>query len=112
MNRPAAARKTSGRICLFAARLLPRLPQDDPNIMNVSRHERRVLNVLALGGRIIVIRDDEGRPIDSECYSREGWLMSDCNFDMFKRLRAKKVIASIGSGPYRITKQGLQMLRG
>lgn len=80
--------------------------------MNISRHERRVLNVLALGGRIILIRDDDGRALDSECYSREGWLLSDCTLDMFKRLRAKKVISSTGSGPYRITRLGLEMLRG
>jgi uncharacterized protein YjhX (UPF0386 family) len=79
--------------------------------MNVSRRERRVLNVLALGGRIQLLRDDEGRTIEIECYTREGWLMTDCTHDMFKSMRAKKVISSVRSGPYRITKHGLEMLR-
>lgn len=80
--------------------------------MNISRIERRVLGVLALGGRINPIRDEADRIIDIECYSREGWLMSECTFDLFKRLRAKKVIASKRSGPYRITREGLELLRG
>jgi len=80
--------------------------------MNISRIERRVLGVLALGGRIDPVRDDEGRTVDVECYTREGWVMSGCSFDLFKRLRAKQVIASKRSGPYRITREGLEMLRG
>ena len=79
--------------------------------MNISRRERRVLGVLALGGRICLIRDDDGRTIDIECYTREGWIMSDCTLDMFKSMRSKKVIASVRGGPYHITRQGLEMLR-
>lgn len=80
--------------------------------MNISRFERRVLNALALGGHITILRDDNGRAIDIECYSREGWLLSDCTFDLFKRLRAKKVIASKHGQAYRITRTGLLLLRG
>lgn len=84
----------------------------NPNTaMNISRHERRVLNVLALGGRITLIRDDDGKTLDIECFTREGWVMTDCTFDMFKRLRAKKAISSVRSGPYRISRLGLEMLR-
>ncbi|MBO9587958.1 YjhX family toxin [Devosia sp.] len=79
--------------------------------MNVSRQERRVLGVLALGGRICLIRDDEGKTIDIECYTREGWVMTDCTLDMFKSMRSKKVISSVRGGPYRITKHGLETLR-
>lgn len=79
--------------------------------MNISRLERRVLNALALGGRILLLRDDDARVIDIECYTREGWVMSDCSLDMFKRLRARKLVASSGGGPYRITRLGLEALR-
>ncbi|CAN7282753.1 MULTISPECIES: YjhX family toxin [unclassified Devosia] len=79
--------------------------------MNISRLERRVLGVLALGGRICLIRDDDGRTTDIECYTREGWVMTDCTLDMFKSMRSKKVISSTRGGPYRITRQGLEMLR-
>jgi len=80
--------------------------------MNISKHERRVLHALSLGGHIALVRDDNDRPVGIECYSREGWLLSDCTFDMFKRLRAKKVIASQGGQSYRITRTGLLLLRG
>lgn len=79
--------------------------------MNISRLERRVLHALALGGRILLLRDDDARVIDIECYTREGWVMSDCSLDMFKRLRARKLVASSGGGPYRITRLGLEALR-
>ncbi|WIY54378.1 YjhX family toxin [Devosia sp. YIM 151766] len=79
--------------------------------MNVSKLERRVLNALALGGRIVPMRDDAQRIIEIDCYSREGWVLGDCTLDLFKRLRAKRLIASTGGGPYRITRQGLEALR-
>jgi uncharacterized protein YjhX (UPF0386 family) len=79
--------------------------------MNISRHERRVLNVLAIGGRIVLLRDDAGRISAIECYSREGWLMRDCTLELFKSLRAKKAIHSTQSGPYRISRLGLELLR-
>lgn len=100
----------AGIVCLRPA--FRRAALDTQTIMNISRIERRVLGVLALGGRINPVRDDEGRTIDIECYTREGWLMSDCTLDLFKRLRSKKVIASKRGGPYRITREGLEMLRG
>lgn len=80
--------------------------------MNISRKERRVLNVLALGGRIMLLRDDDGKTIEIECFTREGWLMTDCTLDMFKSLRSKRAIASRGSGPYQISRMGLEALRG
>lgn len=86
-------------------------PYGSPTPMNISRLERRVMNALALGGRILLIRDDDGTAIDVECYTREGWILSDCTFAMFKSLRAKKFVASQNSGPYRITRHGLLLLR-
>lgn len=79
--------------------------------MNISRRERRVLSVLAIGGRIALLRDDSDKTFAIECYSREGWLMSDCTFDMFKSLRSKKAISSTNGGAYRISRLGLELLR-
>jgi len=70
-----------------------------------------VLNALALGGHILILHDDDARVIDIECYTREGWVMSDCSLGIFKRLRARKLVASSGGGPYRITRLGLEALR-
>jgi uncharacterized protein YjhX (UPF0386 family) len=79
--------------------------------MNISRVERRVLNALALGGRIIAERDDTHRIVDVDCVTREGWILSDCSLDLFKRLKAKRLIDSASGGPYRITRTGLEALR-
>jgi uncharacterized protein YjhX (UPF0386 family) len=102
---------SAGIVCSRPYAFGVRPPFDTPDTMNISRDERRVLNALSLGGKIAILRDDDGRAIDVECYSRKGWLLSNCTFDLFKRLRAKKVIASKGGEAYRITRTGLGLLR-
>jgi len=79
--------------------------------VNVTRHEQRVLHVLAQGGSIRHYRDHQGRIIEIDCLTREGWRMADCDLAMFKRLRSKKLIASRNGGPYRITSEGLRAVR-
>lgn len=71
-----------------------------------------MLDALALGGRIIAERDDAQSIIDVDCVTREGWILSDCTLDLFKRLKSKRLIASSSGGPYRITREGLERLRG
>ena len=78
--------------------------------MNISKTQQRVLHALAQGGRIDLLREND-KVVGVECLSREGWLLTDCTLGLFKSLKTKKLIASSGGGPYRITRQGLTNLR-
>lgn len=79
--------------------------------MDISRDEQRVLHTLAQGGNIHALKDDHGRIVAVECYNRDGWLMTNCNLFLFKKLRNRKAIASQNGGPYRITRRGLELVR-
>ncbi|MCF1742876.1 YjhX family toxin [Paradevosia shaoguanensis] len=79
--------------------------------MNVSKAEQRVLHALAQGGKINPIKNEKGAIIEVECFNREGWLMTQCNLALFKRLKAKDAIASSNGQPYRITRRGLELVR-
>ncbi len=78
--------------------------------MNISRNEQRVLHVLALGGYIDHARN--GRKIEAVlCVTRDGLILSDCTLPVFRRLRQKRLIASEGGGPYRISRLGRLSVR-
>jgi hypothetical protein len=78
--------------------------------MNISKHEQRVLHVLALGGRIDHSRN--GTKINEVlCVTRDGLILSDCTLQVFQRLRAKRLIASAGGAPYRISRLGRLSVR-
>ena len=80
--------------------------------MNISKLEQRVLHVLAQGGLIRHERG-EGRKISAvTCYTRDGLVLSDCDLMLFRRLRARRLIASGGGAPYRISRRGLAAVRG
>lgn len=79
--------------------------------MNISRLEQRTLHVLAQGGRIVHYRNDKGRIETIECYTRDGYVLCDCTFDVFMRLKRRRLIASENSRPYRITMAGLKAVR-
>ena len=93
---------------LAPARL--RTPSTD-SLLNISKPQQRTLHALAQGGRIVIERDHKGDPIDAECWTREGWRLSDCTLEVFKALKRRRLIASREGGPYRITREGLERLR-
>jgi uncharacterized protein YjhX (UPF0386 family) len=85
--------------------------QTTETAMNISRFERRILDMLAKGGRIEPEKDEKGKIIDVDFISREGWFLDGTDLQTFKRLRAKKLIASFNGSAYRISKQGIASLQ-
>ena len=79
--------------------------------MNISRDEQRVLHALAQGGRIVHRRDDHGRIVAVNCFTREGYVLADCTLALFQRLRRRGLIGSVGGGPYRATRLGRGAVR-
>ncbi|MFA5964125.1 MAG: YjhX family toxin [Sphingomonas sp.] len=80
--------------------------------MNISRYEQRVLHALAQGGRIVHRRDAAtGRIVAVDCFTRDGFVLSDCTLGLFRRLKRRKLIASVDGGPYRATRLGLGAVR-
>ena len=79
--------------------------------MNISKAQQRTLHALAQGARIELLRDDHGRIVDADCFTGEGWRLSDCSLAVFKSLKKRRLIASKGGGPYRITREGAVSLR-
>ncbi|ENZ80230.1 hypothetical protein OR37_03864 [Caulobacter vibrioides OR37] len=81
------------------------------NPLNISKPQQRVLHALAQGGRIELERDEKGRVVSADCYTRDGWALTDGTVAVFQALKRKKLIASRDGGPYRITRLGLGNLR-
>jgi len=79
--------------------------------MNISRAEQRTLHALAQGGAILLERDDDGRILRADCFTRDGFRLTDCNLSVWKKLKAKGLIASTGGGPYRVNRDGLARMR-
>lgn len=79
--------------------------------MNISKHEQRVLHVLAQGGLIRHKRDAHGKVIAVDCFTRDGFRLADCNLGVFNRLLRRRLIRSQAGQPYRITREGLAAVR-
>ena len=85
--------------------------QGNPDLMDISRDEQRVLHALAQGGFIALIKNDRGTIVDYRFFNRDGWLASGLTPLLFRKLKAKKAIKSQGGQPYRITRRGLELVR-
>lgn len=95
----------------------PRRPRlctsaDTGMIVNISKHEQRVLHALAQGGRIVHRRCAEtGKIVEIDCFNRDGWRLDGCSPGVFHRLRRRRLVASEDGAPYRITRLGLAAVR-
>ncbi|MBA4785595.1 MULTISPECIES: YjhX family toxin [Pseudorhizobium] len=79
--------------------------------MDISRAEQRILHLLAQGGRIELIRDQNRKIEKLQLFTREGWVLSGLDLVIFRKLKQKKAIRSTGGMPYRITERGLALVR-
>lgn len=79
--------------------------------MNISRDEQRVLHALAMGGLILVEKDDRRKVARVDCKTRDGWTLSGCDTALFARLKKRRFIRSRNGGPYEITRVGLAAVR-
>ena len=76
--------------------------------MNISKHEQRVLHVLAQGGAIHFERMPNGKINSVSCYTRQGHLLDDCTLSLFDRLKKRRFIKSENGRPYRATRLGIR----
>ncbi|MEE3046883.1 MAG: YjhX family toxin [Pseudomonadota bacterium] len=76
--------------------------------MNISKNEQRVLHALAQGG---LIKDNHNRILEADCITRDGWFLTACTIEVFKKLRKRRFIRSRAGAPYRITREGLVSVR-
>lgn len=75
--------------------------------LNISRHEQRVLHVLAQGGEIHFERMPNGKIREIRCFTRDGHVLVDCNLKLFDRLKTRRFIKSVNGQPYRATRVGM-----
>lgn len=79
--------------------------------MNISKHEQRVLHVLAQGGAIHFERSSGGKIREVTCFTRDGHVLDDCTLEVFTRLKIRRFIRSLRGRPYRITHHGIRSVR-
>ncbi|WP_377295468.1 YjhX family toxin [Rhizobium sp. SGZ-381] len=79
--------------------------------MDISRAEQRILHLLAQGGRIDLIRNDNRKIEALRLITREGWVFYGLDLETFRKLKHKKAVSSRNGQPYRITERGLFLVR-
>jgi len=70
-----------------------------------------VLHVLSQGGRISYVRNTSGKVTHVTCYTREGFVLTDCNLTLFQRLKKRGLVKSQSGNAYRITRRGRESVR-
>lgn len=81
------------------------------NPLNISKYEQRVLHVLAQGGVIHHERNENGKIRSITCFTRDGHVLTDCTFEVFRRLRRRRLIQSRNGQPYRATRLAIASVR-
>ena len=56
-------------------------------------------------------RDLDGRIVCAKCFTRDGFLLTDCTTAVWRKLKAKGLIGSHDGGPYRVNRDGLARMR-
>lgn len=79
--------------------------------MNISKHEQRVLHVLAQGGAIHFERAANGKVHHVRCHTRDGHILTTCTLALFDRLKKRRFIRSRRGRPYEITRLGVISVR-
>ncbi|MEM8692183.1 MAG: YjhX family toxin [Pseudomonadota bacterium] len=79
--------------------------------MNISKHEQRVLHVLAQGGAIHFERAANGKIQQVTCHTRDGNILMDCTLALFERLKRRRLIRSKNGKPYQVTRLGVMSVR-
>jgi uncharacterized protein len=79
--------------------------------MNISKEEQRVLHVLAQGGLIRFRRAANGKLVETDCFTHDGFRLVGCSLAVVARLRRKRLIESKDSNPYRISEAGRRAVR-
>ncbi len=79
--------------------------------MNISKHEQRVLHVLAQGGAIHFERAENGKVQAVTCFTRDGHVLDACTLTLFDRLKKRRFIKSSRGRPYQITRLGVSSVR-
>jgi uncharacterized protein YjhX (UPF0386 family) len=79
--------------------------------VDISKDEQRILHALAQGGQLLLSKSSAGRIIKVDGITRDGWRMPAISPRLFRKLKAKRAIASRAGGPYRITRRGLELVR-
>ncbi|MEM1149521.1 MAG: YjhX family toxin [Pseudomonadota bacterium] len=78
------------------------------NPLNISKHEQRVLHVLAQGGAIHFERMKNGKVRRVFCFTRDGHLLAGFSLELFDRLKKRRFIRSVNGQPYRATRLGIR----
>ncbi|WP_374834157.1 YjhX family toxin [Paenochrobactrum pullorum] len=81
------------------------------DMMNISKLERKVLEMLSRGGRVVLEKDERNKVIDADFITREGWFMDGVGLPQFINLRAKKLIRSTQGSDYYISRDGIVSLQ-
>ncbi|MGV2978687.1 YjhX family toxin [Camelimonas sp. ID_303_24] len=79
--------------------------------MNVSKQERKALELLSLGGKISVEKGDQSQAVDASFITREGWFLDGVGLNEFQSLRAKRFVGSRKGEEYAITREGIKILQ-